>query len=424
MKRKHEMFWNNNYEWLNTWYGIRTDSNRYRGYDFVEANGRVFFKAKLSTIYGEKEQNFSSLKNYLSNENHHNIQMTSKDWLIGFVKPMSDKLTILDVIPDKTLAINGPSISLSRSHIYWIVEQKRVSDGMELLVANASVKYSDKYKIDHQWLKVENIASETIIQMVLVPHDSVGCERTFLFAKQHGQISKILALDNDGNCIEICEYDVLLGYNENYIYIRYMGDIQRINRSDTSLLSISNLSSEITSLVHGDNQMADNFADEIAYVDAARDELFLYEKKSTKHPGECALIGVPLHMNALEKPTVKERVSCPEVVANRENPLIFDGYKYVWRINSLWKGYKVYRKDGSLQEQFLVNHCCETKNSPVVFTSPTVIFIEWNSNPDDSLGDCLSYSTNKGLCQMFRLDNHSECKTIFQEEAEDRELYR
>ena len=122
MKRKHEMFWNNNYEWLNTWYGITTDSDRYRGYDFVEANGRVFLKTKMATICGETKQQ-----------------------MIGFVKPMSDKLTILEVIPEQTLAMNGPSISLSGSHIYWIAEQIRGDNGIELLLAKASVKYSDKY---------------------------------------------------------------------------------------------------------------------------------------------------------------------------------------------------------------------------------------------------------------------------------------
>ena len=399
MKRKHEMFWNNNYEWLNTWYGITTDSDRYRGYDFVEANGRVFLKTKMATICGETKQQ-----------------------MIGFVKPMSDKLTILEVIPEQTLAMNGPSISLSGSHIYWIAEQIRGDNGIEVLLAKASVKYSDKYKIDHQWLKVKNITSETALQMVLVPHDSVGCESTFLFAGQYDQMNKIFALDHEGNWKEICEYDVLLGYNESFIYIRYLDDIQRINRSDTSILSISSLSSEIAGLVYGDDQTVTNIVDKIAYVDAARDELFLYEKQSAKHPGKCALIGIPLNENSFEKLKVKERVSCPEVVANRDNPLVFDGYKYVWRINSLWKGYKVYRKDGSLQEQFLVDESCETKNSPVVFTSPTVIFIEWNSNPEDISGECLSYSTNKGLCLMFRLDNHSESKDVFQEESEERDI--
>lgn len=420
MKRKHEMFWNNNYEWLNIWYGITTDSDRYRGHDFVEANGRVFFKIKLSTIYGEKEQNFSSLRHYLNHNNHKDFQPTPDDWLIGFVKPMSDKHTILDVVPGNEMAINGPSISLSGNRIYWIAEQKTTCDGMELLLTSVSVKYSDKYKSDHQWLKVENIASGMKLQMVLVPHDTEGKESTFLFAEQYSQINKVLALDYDGNYIEISDYDALLGYNENFIYLRYQSDVLRINRSDDSLLRISDQSSKIMQLVYGDYQTVANIVDEIAYVDAARDELFIYERPSVKQPGKCALIGVPLSMYMSDKLKVKERVSCPDVVANRENPLVFDGYKYVWRLNSLWKGFKIYRKDGSLQEQFLVNYRDETKNSPVVFTSPTVIFVEWNSKSDSAFGDCLAYSMNKGLCQMFRLDQSSEDVELFQEESEER----
>ncbi len=144
-------------------------------------------------------------------------------------------------------------------------------------------------------------------------------------------------------------------------------------------------------------------ADSLAFVDAARDEFFFYEKEKAGHPGESALIGLQYNINRDGAVVSKERIACPDVVADGDNPLIFDGYKYVWRLNSLYKGYKMFRKDGSLREQFIVDRNDEVANSPVVFTSPTLTFVEWEKAADSETGRRLSYSTNKGLCRMFCL---------------------
>ncbi len=398
MKRKNAMFLNNNCEWLKIWYGISAVSDRYSGYDVVEANGRVFVKASLSTIIGNGAGSVAELTDATTGIDEKILKATPDDLFIGFVKPTSMKVTILDVISAKETGFaEYPTISCNGDEVTWIDRTDSRGDTLFVTIKSASVKYTENYRISESDISVEqSVLAGRRPQMFLKPYSVQNDDplSSYLFAAdpdadRRGNV--ILASDPDGKFSELCTYDRLYGYNEDMIFLGSIED---------GIILIDRSNNKITTM----NEFPGYGIDDLAYVDAARNEFCFYEEPGCSHPGKCALIGLAYSSFEENAPVTRERFSCPDVVSNFENPLIFDGYKYVWRMNDLWKGYRVFRKDASLRDQFIVDESDERAASSVVFTSPTVIFTEWDGS--------LSYSTNKGLCQMFRLDAKSSGKKL------------
>lgn len=413
MKRKCAMFWNNSCQWLKTWYGISAVSERYSGFDFVEANGRVFFKAKLSTIMGSESECITEQMDEkgIFEVDDKFLRATNKDFFIGFVKPTSQKATILDVISaDDSITMEHPTISVGKDIVSWIKKQEILDDSVAIEVASASTKYSENYAMSTETVKITiDMLKGRKPVMVMRPYGTSDGDVCIFAADMTRQSQEyaLLSVSQDGSAKELCLYDKLFGYNDKNIFLARNNDIIIVDR-ETKEVSIL-------------KQCAGYAFDNLAYVDTARNEFFFYEKEGMKHPGKSAFIGLALSFDKGCEVISKERIECPDVVANADNPLIYDGYKYVWRVNSLWNGYKIYRKDGSLREQFIVEGDKEEAKSPTVFSSPTVIFVEWEKNvEDESDGRCLSYSTNIGLCQMLLLDDSGRGRDVILPEPEDR----
>ena len=375
------MFWNNICEWLQAWYGISAVNDCYSGFDCVEANGRVFVKVKASTLPDLDIRGSLQFPD-----------STINDHIIGFVKPTSEKITILDVVESgNSIMTDHTTLSARKDEVTWI---RRFSDNKDKTVIDtitASARISDGYALKKRDVVIgSEIIGNRKPMMVLFPYHHESFEDAFVFAGTCNAATTdmvLLSVSFKGECRQICRYDKLYGYNEKTIFLAEGNKVVIVDRS-TGAVRI----------------MDDTETSSLAFVDAARDEFFFYEKREAKHPGESALIGLRYDIKGDGTIVSKERIACPDVVSDEDNPLIFDGYKYVWRLNSLHKGFKVFRKDASLREQFIVDRKDESANSPIVFTSPTITFVEWESTSDTKTGRRLSYSTNKGLCQMFKID--------------------
>lgn len=402
MKRKSAMFWNNSCEWLKRWYGISAVKELYSGYDFVEANGRVFFKARLSTILDDGVESISNLMTSKDAEMLEDkyASATGEDFFVGFIKPTSQKITILDVLPESAAVLaEHPTISTNSSSISWIKDVNVCDDRVTITINNASSQYSDDYNITTSEFVLKDINVNSIKPLMALLSYEPKDQFTYVFIQNPSDAENaysLISVSNEGDTDTVCRYDRLFGYNENTIYLSNGSDIILVDRQNGKATKMDKLADDLNYL---------------AYVDTARNEFFYYEDNKAKYPGQSALIGMSLSARDGATKVEKERISCPDVVSTPANPLIFDGYKYIWRLNTLWKGYKLFRKDGSLREQFILKQDKETSDSPIVFSSPTVIFVEWEGG--------LAYSTNKGLCLMSELDDTKQ-KKLFYPEPEDR----
>lgn len=402
MGKISEFFWNNNLEWLRRWYGISVSGDMYSGHDFVESNGRVFFKVRLKTLLGNNKEGLNELEDGYVDE--HLRAADPDDWAIGFVKPMSSKATIIEVLSKDMNDPGAPSISVHSGGISWIEGYDSTERGMEIRMASASSKYEDEYAITRINISVNDSDVMKMRPTLVLPDDS---KYYVFFSKANGKkmCRSLYSVDTDGNVTHITDSDVLYGYNEDTVYLGEGTGLFDLDRRSGKMNDLYTTIPEIT--------------DFPAYIDANRNELFFYENPGSGHPAECALIGFAIKKQDNGYKVSKERVECPEVFADDRNPVIFDGKRYVWRVTSLWSGYKVFRRDASLKEKFLVEKANETAGTPVVFSTPSSIFIEWGTkdNPKDVR---LSYSTNKGLCRMFATNAEAGHPKAIQPEDEDR----
>ena len=429
MKRKNKFFWNDSYAWLYRWYGITSDSDRYLGHSFVEANGRVFFVAKLCAAFGDEMEGIQRIRERDALDNKV-LNASPSDYGVFFVKPMSAKATLIDVLREisfKNAVLESQPILTTFYHgISWIDAVMVEGSDIKIRVAVASARFKEDYaiKVEEYLMREINIPDMKPV-FVLLPGDYYSKNGNMIpeyvcFSNCSGERFSLYKAEADGNVSRICGMSMLFGYNENTIFVEDEGKVLAVERKNGEVTDLGDiLKKQIKKMVYVEREVPEMLCNAIAFVDSARDEFFFYQNPNVEYPGKCALIGIALSKQDNDYSVIMERVECPDCFSGKDNPLIFDGYSYVWRLNNLWSGYKIFRRDGSLKGQFLVGEDKECAKKPLVFTSPTCVFVEWDS-ADNNLGRRLSYSTSRGMCQMLALDDGSVALDAFFSEVENR----
>lgn len=422
MGKTNEFFWNNNLEWLNHWYGISASDEMYCGEDFVESNGRVFFKARLSSLIGSNKEGLDGLDDVCVDENLKKAD--ANDWAVGFVKSMSLKATIIEVLKADMHDKGYPTLSVHTGGISWIDGHDNDDGCCRIRVACASSKYLDDYRVTYRETVI-NDSSVSGMKPTMILIDKTEENRImegyvfFADCKDNDKKRKMYSVKNDSLRF-ITDVDTLYGYNEKVIYLGSEGRLYSVIRKSGEAEDLNDvLEGLMRTGIYEESSSSYSIRDSLAYIDSGRNELFFYEKQGAKYPGECALIGLTMQKREDGYHVLKDRIECPEVLPNGNNPVIFDGSRYIWRIKDLWSGYKIFRRDGSLRNKFLVSEEDETSGSSVVFSTPSCIFMEWGikGEPYDVR---LSYTTNKGLCRMFAVNPDEKCLKVIPPEDEDR----